>query len=61
MKSGISTGGRYLSEDGGGTFKPSNKGIGAGFSRVPGAIGVAYRTTENFAAVWLPFQAQPTK
>jgi hypothetical protein len=28
---GISTGGHYLSEDGGGSFKPSNQGIGAGF------------------------------
>jgi photosystem II stability/assembly factor-like uncharacterized protein len=28
---GISTGGHYLSEDGGATFKASNKGIGAGF------------------------------
>jgi photosystem II stability/assembly factor-like uncharacterized protein len=29
---GISTGGHYVSEDGGKTFKPSNKGVGAGFS-----------------------------
>jgi hypothetical protein len=28
---GISTGGHYLSEDGGQTFKASNKGVGAGF------------------------------
>ncbi len=28
---GISTGGHYLSEDGGATFKASNKGVGAGF------------------------------
>lgn len=28
---GISTGGHYLSEDGGDTFQPSNKGVGAGF------------------------------
>src|SRR5262249_3427699 len=28
---GISTGGHYLSEDGGGSFKASNQGIGAGF------------------------------
>ncbi len=28
---GISTGGHYLSEDGGKTFAPSNRGIGAGF------------------------------
>ena len=28
---GISTGGHYLSEDGGETFSPSNEGIGAGF------------------------------
>lgn len=29
---GISTGGHYLSEDGGKTFHPQNKGVGAGFS-----------------------------
>ena len=29
---GISTGGHYLSEDGGNTFKPSNQGIGVGFA-----------------------------
>lgn len=28
---GISTGGHYLSEDGGATFQPANKGVGAGF------------------------------
>ncbi|MBW3597331.1 MAG: exo-alpha-sialidase [Planctomycetes bacterium] len=28
---GISTGGHYLSEDGGETFAPSNQGVGAGF------------------------------
>jgi len=28
---GISTGGHYLSEDRGATFRPSNKGVGAGF------------------------------
>jgi photosystem II stability/assembly factor-like uncharacterized protein len=28
---GISTGGHYQSEDGGATFKPSNRGVGAGF------------------------------
>src|SRR6266566_6098505 len=28
---GISTGGHYLSEDGGRTFAPANKGVGAGF------------------------------
>jgi photosystem II stability/assembly factor-like uncharacterized protein len=28
---GISTGGHYLSEDGGATFQASNKGVGAGF------------------------------
>jgi photosystem II stability/assembly factor-like uncharacterized protein len=28
---GISTGGHYLSEDGGQTFAPSNRGVGAGF------------------------------
>jgi photosystem II stability/assembly factor-like uncharacterized protein len=28
---GISTGGHYLSEDGGATFAPSNRGVGAGF------------------------------
>jgi hypothetical protein len=31
MHLGISTGGHYLSEDGGTTFKASNQGIGAGF------------------------------
>jgi photosystem II stability/assembly factor-like uncharacterized protein len=28
---GISTGGHYVSEDGGATFRPSNAGVGAGF------------------------------
>jgi len=28
---GISTGGHYMSEDGGTTFRPSNQGVGAGF------------------------------
>ncbi len=32
---GISTGGHYLSEDGGATFTASNKGIGAGFAPDP--------------------------
>src|SRR5436309_10107841 len=32
---GISTGGHYLSEDGGKTFRASNKGIGAGFTPDP--------------------------
>src|SRR5262245_47883764 len=32
---GISTGGHYLSEDGGETFSASNKGVGAGFSPDP--------------------------
>ncbi|MBL8859827.1 MAG: exo-alpha-sialidase [Planctomycetes bacterium] len=32
---GISTGGHYLSEDGGETFKASNKGVGAGFVPEP--------------------------
>jgi photosystem II stability/assembly factor-like uncharacterized protein len=32
---GISTGGHYLSEDGGQTFKASNTGVGAGFSPDP--------------------------
>jgi hypothetical protein len=32
---GISTGGHYLSEDGGTTFKASNQGIGAGFQPDP--------------------------
>jgi len=32
---GISTGGHYLSEDGGRTFAPSNKGIGVGFAPDP--------------------------
>jgi hypothetical protein len=32
---GISTGGHYLSEDGGATFKAANTGVGAGFSPDP--------------------------
>jgi photosystem II stability/assembly factor-like uncharacterized protein len=32
---GISTGGHYLSEDGGVTFKAANKGVGAGFNPDP--------------------------
>jgi len=32
---GISTGGHYLSEDGGQTFQASNKGVGAGFTPDP--------------------------
>ncbi len=32
---GISTGGHYLSEDGGETFRASNKGVGAGFAPDP--------------------------
>jgi len=32
---GISTGGHYLSEDGGDTFKASNQGVGAGFAPDP--------------------------
>src|SRR3989440_9511495 len=32
---GISTGGHYLSEDGGKSFAPSNKGIGVGFAPDP--------------------------
>jgi photosystem II stability/assembly factor-like uncharacterized protein len=32
---GISTGGHYLSEDGGRTFQASNKGVGAGFNPDP--------------------------
>src|SRR4051812_10746866 len=32
---GISTGGHYLSEDGGRTFQASNKGVGAGFQPDP--------------------------
>ena len=35
MHLGISTGGHYLSEDGGDTFTASNKGIGAGFQPDP--------------------------
>ena len=31
MHLGISTGGHYMSEDGGATFKASNQGVGAGF------------------------------
>jgi len=32
---GISTGGHYVSEDGGASFKPSNQGVGAGFTPDP--------------------------
>jgi len=32
---GISTGGHYMSEDGGATFKAQNKGVGAGFQPDP--------------------------
>lgn len=32
---GISTGGHYVSEDGGNTFKAANKGVGAGFTPDP--------------------------
>lgn len=32
---GISTGGHYLSEDGGENFRPSNNGVGAGFTPDP--------------------------
>jgi hypothetical protein len=35
MHLGISTGGHYLSEDGGNTFAPANKGVGAGFTPDP--------------------------
>ena len=35
VHAGISTGGHYLSEDGGSTFKASNKGVGAGFNPDP--------------------------
>jgi hypothetical protein len=35
MHLGISTGGHYLSEDRGKTFKASNKGVGAGFAPDP--------------------------
>jgi hypothetical protein len=35
MHLGISTGGHYLSEDGGRTFAASNKGVGAGFNPDP--------------------------
>lgn len=35
MHLGISTGGHYLSEDGGATFTASNKGIGVGFAPDP--------------------------
>jgi hypothetical protein len=31
MHLGISTGGHYVSEDGGASFRPSNQGVGAGF------------------------------
>lgn len=35
MHLGISTGGHYLSEDGGETFTPANQGVGAGFAPDP--------------------------
>ncbi len=35
MHLGISTGGHYMSEDGGSTFRASNTGVGAGFSPDP--------------------------
>ena len=35
MHLGISTGGHYVSEDGGETFNPSNSGVGAGFTPDP--------------------------
>ena len=35
MHLGISTGGHYLSEDGGATFRAANKGVGAGFQPDP--------------------------
>lgn len=35
MHLGISTGGHYVSEDGGATFKASNDGVGAGFTPDP--------------------------
>ena len=35
MHLGISTGGHYLSEDGGETFRASNQGVGAGFAPDP--------------------------
>ena len=35
MHLGISTGGHYLSEDGGKTFKAANQGVGAGFAPDP--------------------------
>jgi len=35
MHLGISTGGHYLSEDGGRTFRASNRGVGAGFQPDP--------------------------
>ena len=35
MHLGISTGGHYLSEDGGETFRASNEGVGAGFAPDP--------------------------
>jgi len=35
MHLGISTGGHYVSEDGGATFAASNKGVGAGFNPDP--------------------------
>jgi hypothetical protein len=35
MHLGISTGGHYMSEDGGDSFQPSNQGVGAGFAPDP--------------------------
>jgi hypothetical protein len=45
---GISTGGHYLSEDGGKTFNPSNKGIGVGFA--PDAYPEWGQCVHKFAA-----------
>jgi photosystem II stability/assembly factor-like uncharacterized protein len=64
---GISTGGHYLSEDGGRSFKASNKGVGAGFvpelypefgqcvhkiARHPGAPGRLYMQNHGGWGEW---------
>ncbi len=64
---GISTGGHYLSEDGGTTFAPSNAGVGAGFvpdpypefgqcvhkiAPAPGAPGRLYMQNHGGWAEW---------
>jgi hypothetical protein len=46
---GISTGGHYLSKDGGETFSAANKGVGAGFTPEPYTITRAAITTSSAA------------